>query len=260
MDIYRINPYLERAYKLISEGSDESLRYAALEFRFCFETIAYRQLAQYKEKHPGSIIGIWQPDQILKLLASFDPTSNLEGEISFAIQDELNGTPTNWMHIGSTKPIPWKAFRKLYNKLGSYLHVNNGCQHTLLKPESFKEIIECLENSKKATMIVAFNQTINATCECGQILYVGATEFDNDQLEVCRNTKCNSLWKKSRNDNGDAILEPVNTMTIKCACEAPVRIRLDRIWAPHRCRSCHATYHFNLAFSQMGVQADKAIQ
>lgn len=254
MDMYGITPYLERAKTLKDSTEEHSLRYAALELRICMEMIVYRQLQQYGDVFPGSIIGVWKPDQILKLLASFDPVASTSGELSFAPLTEDGSVPTAWMPLGKSRTIPWKKFRKLYNKLGSYLHASAprqaGAEAKPLTGESFREIITSLEDVMSATLILAVKAVISAKCDCGTFLYIGQSEFDDGELVVCTNTKCNSLYAKAVNEKGDQILERIRVMVLTCqGCKAKVPFPPERVWEPIRCPSCLRTHRLNLAFT-----------
>ncbi|WP_122665085.1 hypothetical protein [Pseudomonas viridiflava] len=253
MDLYRITPHLNRAKSLLEKPDEPSMRYAALELRFAMETVVYRQLQQYGEVIPGSLTRMWKPDQILKLLISFDPTAGQGGELSFATNgpDEL---PQDFKPIGETKAIPWKEFRGFYNKLGSYLHVSphkpDGKKSTTLTKEAFTKIIAGLEDCTTATAIFAFKAIISARCDCDNMLYVGQSEFNNDELTVCSNTKCNRLWQKRTTDDGQQVLDRVEVITFRCAdCQAYIRVQPALIWQPIRCPNCPCSFKINLALS-----------
>ncbi|KPY82208.1 hypothetical protein ALP06_200274 [Pseudomonas coronafaciens pv. atropurpurea] len=47
MDIYRVQPYLDRAKELLKASDEHTKRYAALELRFALENVVYRQMRQY---------------------------------------------------------------------------------------------------------------------------------------------------------------------------------------------------------------------
>lgn len=254
MDLYRITPYLERAKRLLEQPDEASLRYAALELRFAMETVVYRQLQEYGDVIPGSVASQWKPDQLLKLLISFDPTSNQGGDLSFAIEGaDVKPIPQNFKSLGETKAIPWKEFRANYNKLGSYLHApqsNAKKKPKALTTDTFTAIISRLEDCTKATAIFALKAIISAQCDCGNMLYVGQSEFDNNELVVCSNTMCNRLWRKNATTEGDQVLERVDKIIFNCvACQAFIRVSPELIWQLIKCSNCPCTFRLNLAFS-----------
>jgi hypothetical protein len=252
MDLYRITPYLARAKHLLEQPDEASLRYAALELRFAMEAVVYRQLQEYGAVIPGSVASKWKPDQLLKLLISFDPTSNQGGDLSFAIAGP-DVLPQDFKSLGQTKAIPWKEFRTNYNKLGSYLHApqsNPKKKPKTLTKEAFTTIISRLEDCTKATVIFAFKAIISAQCDCDNMLYVGQSEFDNDELVVCSNTMCNRLWQKKTTTEGKKVLERVDIITFRCAdCQAFIRVLPELIWQPIRCSNCTCAFRINLALS-----------
>lgn len=257
MDLYGITPYLERAKALMASGEDHSLRYACLELRFCLETVAFRQLQQYAETLPGDVIGKWQADQVMRRLASFDPHSEMEGTLAFSTQKPDAERPEEWVDIGQTRPISWRKFRTYHNKLGSFLHVPVPKNPDLKKvdkkltADSLSEIVRSLESAAKATLILAMKHVIHGKCRCDNTLFVGAYEFENDDLVVCSNTKCNSLFSKITNDDGEKVLTPVDAVIFKCQCEAKIPVDVSRIWSPIRCPDCSASYRVDLAFSRV---------
>lgn len=254
MELYGITPYLERAKALLDSTEEQSLRYAALELRFCLEMVAYRHLEQYGDVFPSSITGVWKPDQILKLLASFDPIASMEGELSFAPLTNDGSIPTEWMSLGKSKPFSWRRFRSLYNKLGSYLHVpapkQAGTKQKLLNRESFSEIITALEDVIAATLIIAVKDVISAQCECGTVVYIGQHEFDDGEPVICTNTQCNALYAKAVNENDEKVLNRIRAMAFTCQdCQARVPFPPEQVWAPIRCPGCSRTYRLNLIFT-----------
>lgn len=251
MAIHEYGPNLLQAKKLIEQGDDNSLRYACLELRHCFEIIAYRQLQQYGDALPGNIIGEWKPDQIVKMLASFDPITSQAGRLSIAAHD-ANGQPGEWRDLGETKVIPWRKFRVFYNKLGSYLHATPpegfGKARKPLTAESLQEIMESLEHVLSATIVLAVKNIISAKCKCGTLMHIGEDEFSTPDVVICSNRKCNSIWAKAVTENNEKVLEPIDSIVFKCPCEATTPIPYDQIWRPFTCRNCSKKYKLNLGY------------
>ena len=264
MDLYGVTPYLERARALIANGNEASIRYAALELRYALETVAFRQLEEYGDEFPGKLVGEWKADQILRVLASFDPVSNTAGELSIAPVAPEGETPTDWTVIGSTQSIGWKDFRRYYNKLGSYLHLPifkaDGVQaKQSISGGSLCKIVDSLEELTKATMILALKVIISGKCKCGHTVYVGQTEFDDGDIVVCGNRKCNAVYQKVGADDGSQILERIQTLSFPCQnCEGKVSILPDEILAIARCTQCSTTYRMNIPFITLKPEAPPA--
>jgi hypothetical protein len=253
-DLYEIGPYIARAKSLIDEDTQVSLRYAALELRFTFEHIAYRQLQQYGTIIPSGIVGTWKPDQIVRLLASFDPTSISEGELSFAIPSKDGSPAADWMVLGQTKGIPWRRFRSYYQKLGSFLHApappQAGHERRPLSKDLFQDIVTALESVMTASLILAIQNVVSAQCECGTIIHIGEPEFSDGETISCPNTKCNLPSIKHITNDGAKTLQKLKLISMKCQkCEARIPIYPEKIWAPIKCIHCSVTYRLNLSFT-----------
>lgn len=89
---------IERANSLIEEGTAVSLRYAALELRFCMEAITYEKLEASAKHIPPDIIDKWQPPQAVKALLEHEPKTD-KGFILFAGIEEEYGVPSNNMQF-----------------------------------------------------------------------------------------------------------------------------------------------------------------
>ncbi|UXL40553.1 hypothetical protein N7D90_10550 [Pseudomonas fragi] len=258
MDFYGITASIERAKALMASGEDHSLRYACLELRFCLETIAFRQLQQYGDTLPGDVIGKWQADQVIRRLASFDPQSDVEATLAFGVPKEDGSRPDEWIDFCKTKPISWRKFRKYHNKLGSFLHVpippkntSDQIEKKVLTADSLNEIVSSIEAVADSTAILAVKLVIQAQCPCGNTLFVGDSEFENDEIVVCSNTMCNSLFLKHTNEASEQVLLPLKTVVFTCECKAKVPVELGKIWSPIRCPNCHITHRVNLAFARV---------
>ncbi|MCY1309915.1 hypothetical protein D9M70_600570 [compost metagenome] len=101
-----------------------------------------------------------------------------------------------------------------------------------------------------ATLILAVKALISAKCDCGTVVYVGQSEFDDGELVVCTNTKCNSLYAKVVNENREQVLKPVKVIAFTCLdCKAKVPFLPEQVWAPIRCPCCSRTHRLRLAFT-----------
>lgn len=252
MDLFNISKKLDRAKELLSSDDESDFKYACLELRFCLETVAFRQLKQYGDIIPGTLAKEWRADQIIKTLASFDPTSDQSGDISIGEGSDPDVVPEKWQSIGEVQTIKWTKFRKYYNKLGSYLHAPKEPEANPPGKSTLDDIIRELDRVTTCTAIVAYKEVRIADCpKCGTRVYVGECEFENEQLVVCGNTKCGQLFKKVVNDQSSKVLIPVDVIWFKCKCGARIPVRLDAIWKPFNCGDCFKKFRVNLGYSEV---------
>lgn len=252
IDLYGIKPGISRARDLVANGDECSLRYACLELRLCMEMVAYRNLEQYGDVFPGNIAGEWKPDRIISALASFDPHGNMEAtfEISPSSGREED---MRWEHVGINKPIPWKDFRKAYNKLGSYLHRSApGTNSKALSVYSLDNVFLLLERVSESTAIIAIKDVICSTCPCGSSLYVGVSEFNVGGFVHCPNNKCNEIYVQVENEGGEKVFAPAKALRFGClSCEAKVVVAVsDAFNMNHICTACGQAHVANLTFKK----------
>ncbi|WP_095155771.1 hypothetical protein [Pseudomonas sp. Irchel 3E13] len=251
MDLYEIKPKLQRAKDFLVDPQQHEIRYACLELRLCLETIAYRNLRQYGDEIPGSIVGKWQPDQILKLLASFDPASDQDGILEYGLQSSPEELPKEWSKVADIRAIPWRVFRSHYQKLGSFLHESMTEKAKDLDPSKLEKIIKDIEHVMSTKIILALKRTINAVCDCGEKLFIGAGEFENDELVKCRNHNCGRYWVKKTLEDGEQVLKPAATFFFRCSCDGIMSVLPEKIWERFSCNNCRSTYRINLGYSSV---------
>lgn len=253
MDLYGAKEYLDRAKQLLTETESHFTRYACLELRFCLEVIAYRQLEQYGEAIPEKATNEWRADQIIKLLASFSPGSDQDCELSIGSHNSPDSIPEEWIATHEAKAIPWKIFRKHYQTLGNYLHAPKVIIERAKEPpkEKLLNIISDIEHVLSANIILALQKTINSDCECGKTIFIGQSEFEDDELVRCRNKSCGLLWKKVTLEDKTQVLQAAKQIIYKCSCGTPMRVAIDKVWDRFRCGECNKTYRLNLGYSQV---------
>lgn len=250
MDLFNISNRLNRAKGLLSSDDDENFKYACLELRFCLETVAYRQLEQYRDIIPGTLAKEWRADQIIRTLATFDPMSDQSSQISFGEGTDPEVVPTTWYAIGHAQVIKWRKFRGYYNKLGSYLHASKQTEAISVDKLTLDEIIQELDRVTTSSAIIAHKNVRHVDCpKCGTRVFIGENQFEDNQIVVCPNTKCVQLFNAVINDLGRKVLMPVSVIRFKCECSASIPVRLDEIWKPFRCGDCFKSFRVNLGYS-----------
>ncbi|QMV72612.1 hypothetical protein HS961_07035 [Comamonas piscis] len=245
MDIYGINVFINAAKRIIKDEGD--LKYAALELRFAFERLAYRQIEQYKDDIPSSLVNQWKPDQIIKTLATFDPIGVQSGRLTM-IAPDASGGKAHEIELGETRVIPWRKFVKLYNKLGSYLHLpfvsGEGVKKNTLSKDDLERIIEeLLEVVSGATLVLAIRNVVWAQCTCGTRLVMGLEVCTVGEVVYCSNKKCNSPWVVEKNDKDETVLAPVKMVGFKCQkCESRIHINMTKLFEVLKCPNCNVEY------------------
>ncbi|KHL54561.1 hypothetical protein [Xanthomonas cannabis] len=251
MALYNITDPLARARELIATGNEHSLLYAALELRFCFESVAYQNLAAYGEEVSAELTREWRPDQIIRMLAQFDPHSDQTASFSISVSplpDDLNFETSDlkklfgdqeFLPIGEAKRIPWSKFRTYYNTLGSYLHLQKDRRTKPPRVEKLQLWISELEDVANSTLIAAAKDIATSKCSCGQVLILGPAEQAGDKAIFCPSTKCNASYIAIKNDPEHRI-EKILAVGLLCKCTAMVPFAPDKLLKPTVCPNCKA--------------------
>lgn len=253
MALYKIADHLEKAKAFLTQGEESSLIYAALELRFCLESVAYQNLAAYGDDISAELAREWRPDQIIKMLAAFDPNSDqtasfsisvtpLPEDLDFASSDVRAAfNDSDFLPIGEAKRIPWSKFRSYYNSLGSFLHLRKDLTNARPKIEKLRALIAELEEVASSTLIAAGKDLATGKCiDCGHVLILGPAEQAGDKPVFCPNTKCNSSYLAIKGDP-ERRVQKVEALGLRCECEAIVPILPERLLKPAVCLACGST-------------------
>jgi hypothetical protein len=190
--------HYERARFLLENEDLPSLRYACLELRYFIEAHVYQQLLAGADDIPRTIIETWQPNKAIRLLSAFDDLADKNLHLSIFSEDgELKDTITY-------NNIPIKDLNKLYNSLGSYLHLPMPKKLANYKIDK-KKIITMYEQLNSLTagnlMVVKGNYEYFQCQACGQnILYTNHYLKSNESI-ACQNESCRTEHAIKKSDD-----------------------------------------------------------
>lgn len=163
--------HLKSAKQQLDTGSDECLRYAALDLRHAIEALTYDRASVYKKEMPPEGYETWQPKKLMAILLEIDPTADKDSTISIGIE-ETYGIPAPLMQtLGTDTVFNMGLLKKHYDALGNYLHVPTLKQLYTAPPSMEKLRQRCVEISAYIEKVLAsrvWNSTIGnfATFEC----------------------------------------------------------------------------------------------
>ncbi|MDN5536597.1 hypothetical protein [Comamonas sp.] len=202
------------------------------------EAHVYERLSKELEDLPRSIIETWQPPKAIKMLMEFDTLADKDLLVTLTNEE---GKETNIKYNN----IPSKELGKIYNTLGSYLHLPmpSKIKNYSIKTSSIKEIARKLERTTKGNLIIFKKKYDHFECsECGnKIIYSDEYTSKHDEIK-CQNEPCKSIYKIEKTENR---VQFGNHYLIECSeCKQDISIPIHKL-EPNfkfKCKTCETGY------------------
>jgi len=255
---------IERANSLIKEGTAISLRYAALELRFCMEAITYEKLEASASHIPPQILDKWQPPQAVKALLEHEPKTD-KGFVLFAGIEKEYGIPSdNMKFVGEHKAFDLSWLRKHYNKIGGFLHFSHkrskNAKVSLERLKSYLEQVSTeVEEVLKGSITGGWLDEVHQfTCsQCSKQIIVGKNTLDSSGHIVCQNTNCRAEYFGRYDPSSLNVLFELKVTVFDCAqcdSEIPVENKDLKIGFTFECNKCNTSHE--LVARQWGYKAE----
>lgn len=203
---------LARAKKLLAQGDDHSLRYAALELRMTLEAGVYDRLHDYRRDLPKSVYETWQTPRVLRLLLEIDPEADQPSTVRFIRQADVSGQSVASATFSET-PIDNATLKGNYAALGSYLHMqtikqiekDGGSDLVKLRQrcEALVKVLDPMVTPLKSTFIGArFSHCACARCGADMRKRLG-TDLTGELTAVCQ--ECEAPYRVSVDASGQNV-------------------------------------------------------
>ena len=233
----------DRARELVERGDAISLRYAALELRFCLEAITYEKLRASSSQLPASVIKKWQPPQAVKALLEYEPNADQGFALYVGIQEEYGKPSANMRFIGEHKTFKLEWLRKHYHKLGSLLHFPKATSDQVSQIADYlKEVLSDVQEVMSGTILGGpLGKTFNFECAtCHDVVVCSKHRIETTHEVQCLNPACGSLYFAEITESSEAHfqLKVTEFSCGKCSSKIPVENRLLDIGYNFKCTSC----------------------
>jgi hypothetical protein len=271
---YRIRPHLETARKLVQNGDHPSLTYAALELRLGIELMCYEKLRMRLGYVSVDEIRAWRPADVLDALAEVaDPHVTQEAVLYVADEGSQN-QPATWQKIAEQRKIDPRRLRRIWNKLGNFLHVqlpSHGDEFVvayadiaLLRSRIGKIIAELEPLATGADIHLAAPRT-SFTCSCGFTLQRATAMLREGEPVTCINPKCRKEWLVEKRGEGEHGFRShvVEVSCRRCGHEQCFEDRQLREMRPGQiscftCDRCGARHHMRCVLDYALVEESSA--
>ncbi|WP_337171393.1 hypothetical protein [Gemmatimonas aurantiaca] len=198
-----------KARRLIDSGSDEDLTYACLELRFVLEALTYAKLQTFSDRIPPSVLAVWQPPQAMKALSEFEPDANRPVIVRFAPETPDGQLAAPLTVLGERKVIPLARLRKIYNSIGSYLHVAtptvNGVTHVdyVMLRRKLADFVAELQPVVDSTFESTLATIISFPCKrCKSVVVRNEKSARSLRRADCLNPACGAQYHLDEVDGG----------------------------------------------------------
>src|SRR5690349_18427967 len=241
--------HLKKAKDLIASGNDDDLRYAALEMRYCIEHIFYGYVPQYKAELPDDVIEgtVWRPADIIDMIADIDPTVVHDSVISMGAQPALGVPPTRMVVIGRQTGLSKDLARKVYHKLGFYLHARTDRKRhdAAHLRKRLLRLLPYLDKYENDTIIFAGGERYHFNCEaCGRPVAKRSEHLERDPYVKCPNRRCGAIYEYHADGRHKMLQQKV--VCEVCGtdnwCDLHLQIWRAESGAPAYCVECKAEY------------------
>lgn len=219
-----IKPYIVRIREHLKSDDINRLCYAYLELRYAMEYILNEKIRFHHNRIYHEDHNKWRPKELLNILSSID---------NFI---EYNATTRIWQNNkcilkNKTGKINPKEYKRLYHKLGSYLHEksrNVNCKKTKSHIEDVIIYLEKIVGDGCQFSILL--DYIFYCLECKYPIPCGIRDMKNGKLIRCFREECNSTHEIVLNENNVFTLR-LYKIEIECKkCETENIFNADKIW------------------------------
>jgi hypothetical protein len=240
-----LKPIIDRITALLTENTDASVTYAALEARLALEKVCYNRLRQRHQYISHVQLRRWQPSAIMNtLMEDVDPNVAQTMILSISkdpVQDDIALEDHDFVEIGTQIGFDPNKISKLWNALGGLaLHVS--------LPESsddyipaygdrgkirakIEEVVKELDCLAETTMeFSGVGKEVSFTCQCGEINRRRVETLRDGQHVHCINFDCKYTWqalKKEDQFEFESVTQSVTCTQCKAENQVPWRFFID---------------------------------
>lgn len=218
-----------RAETLLADGSQDSLRYAALELRTVLEALAYEKLQTYAARLPREVLDAWQPPRAIAALLEFEPLADQ----NFVVRVRQDGSNEPARQLGEHHTVTLTTLKDWYHRLGSYLHCPTVSQqeryrrdasHSVERLRSLiAEVVDGLRAPVASTFSMTMAETVSYSCAaCDKITASNMAAVRQTQRSVC--IHCSAAHHATINPDDSISLQLIATDFACIRCDHPMKV------------------------------------
>jgi len=258
-------PIIERIKALLSEDTDASVTYAALEARLALEKVVYDRLRQRHDYISHEELRKWQPGAVVTtLMQEVDPhiADGMTLSIGSPASDGVKPEDDTYVKIGTELGFNSKRIAKMWQALAKLaLHVRLPEHKDDHIPDygdkaaitaKVGEVVTELERLSKGTMTFSgLGMEVSFVCTCGTKNKRREALLREGKHVYCINPQCDYTWKAVKDEDGfsfESVSVTVNCENQECRAENLIpwrfitRMKYDEV-ASFTCHTCQHKNH-----------------
>lgn len=240
--LYDKKTHLENAMKLIEASDTASLRYACLELRFALEAHVYERLSKEVDELPRSVVEKWEPNKAMKMLTMFDELADLDVRVTISEQDGSNPHEFTYHNIKNID------LSRLYNKLGSYLHLPqpSKAKDFQIRKDKIKFIADSILELCEGNLIIIKKEYHQFNCtKCEKpILYTYNYITQNNSI-ICQNENCRIEHMIEHKGENVYFGSKIQATCVKCKSDVNFFYSELKVGNTVLCPNCKYSYMVN---------------
>ena len=239
-------PYNKRKHlahaKLLLRNSDlSSLRHASLEMRYFLEAHVYERLLKDADQIPKSIIQKWEPNKAMKMLSMFNKLADMDLKLTITAQDGSSPTIIQYNNIKNSE------LTKIYNNLGSYLHLPqpSKAKSFSIDKDKLVKIFDKIKLLIRGNLIIIKTDYETFECEsCKQPILFTSWYVEKNESITCQNDSCKVEHFIERYEGGCRFGSKI-PCTCTCGAELEIFHSQLKIGEIIKCTSCLVNYRID---------------
>lgn len=267
--------HLDKATNLLASGKDDDLRYAALELRYCIEHLFYGLIPHYKAELPDDVVegNVWRPAEIIDMIADMDPYVSQDREIRIGAQPAPGVPPARMIVLGRQSGIGKDLIRKVYHKLGFYLHarVDQKPHDPGHLRKRLQKLLPFLEKFRADNLLGGgIAEKAHFKCSvCGRPIVHRTEQAKRNPLVKCPNKRCGAIHKYIETGKADESMHKVLQHNMKCEkCGESNWFDVHKLEeganerAVVNCHSCDAQYELQrwVMFKRLNTEEEPTVE
>lgn len=206
--------------------------------RYFLEAHVYERLLKDADQIPKSIIQKWEPNKAMKMLSMFNKLADMDLKLTITAQDGSSPIIIQYNNIKNSE------LTKIYNSLGSYLHLPqpSKAKSFSIDKDKLVKIFDKIKLLIRGNLIIIKTDYETFECEsCKQPILFTRWYVEKNESITCQNDSCKVEHFIERYEGGCRFGSKI-PCTCTCGAELEIFHSQLKIGEIIKCTSCLVNY------------------